>query len=298
MRIKTALGVMGLCAAVAQAQSFDVASIKPHPASGDNRILVRMGGGPGTPDPGRLNYDNVTLKNVLTKAFDVKSYQLTVPAWAETERFDITAKVPDGTTKEQFQTMLQNLVASRFKMTFHREKKELPAYVLVVAKGGPKLRVSEEPAADAKKDDAPPPPSNAVRAMRMGKDGFPEAPKGRGNFMMMMPGKARLVANGAPIAQLIDMLSNQVDRPVVDGTELRAKYDITLEFLPEMRNMPGFVPGAGAGPGEPGGAPPEGEAAPSLFTALQEQLGLRLEPRRAPIDLIVIDHLEKTPTEN
>ncbi len=256
-----------VCGAVVQAQSFDVASVKPHPQSGDGRIRVMMNGGPGTPDPGRLNYENVSLKGVLTKAFDVRSYQLTAPDWAESERFDITATIPQGTTKEQFGVMLQNLLAERFKMTYHREKKELPAYALVVGKNGPKMKVSEKPAAG-------------------------------GTSMRMMPGKATMNATGVSMSQLVDMLANQVDRPIVDGTELTGKYDFTLEFAPEMRNMPGFMSGRGVVPGEGGGPVVEGESAPSLFTAVQEQLGLKLEPKKAALDLIVVDHLEKTPTEN
>jgi uncharacterized protein (TIGR03435 family) len=89
------------------------------------------------------------------------------------------------------------------------------------------------------------------------------------------------------------MLANQVDRPILDGTALTGRYDFTLEFAPEMRNMPGMPMMAG-----PGGSVPEGESAPSLFTAVQEQLGLKLEPRKAALDLIVVDRLEKTPTEN
>jgi uncharacterized protein (TIGR03435 family) len=254
---------IGLCGVVAQPQSFDVASVKPHPQSGDGMIRVRMNGGPGTPDPGRLNYENVSLKAVLGKAFDVKSYQLTAPDWTDSERFDITAKIPQGTTKEQFGVMLQSLLAERFKLTYHRDKKELPAYVLVVGKAGSKMKVSEAPAAG-------------------------------GTSMRMQPGKATMNATGVSMTQLVDMLANQVERPIVDGTELTGKYDFTLEFAPEMRNVPGMPMMAGGGPG----GPPEGESAPSLFTAVQEQLGLRLEPKKAMLDLIVVDRLEKTPTEN
>jgi uncharacterized protein (TIGR03435 family) len=242
---------------VAKAQSFDVASVKVHPQSGDGMIRVRMSGGPGTPDPGRLNYENVSLKAVLGKAFDVKSYQLTVPDWTDSERFDITAKIPQGTTKEQFGVVLQNLLVDRFKLAYHRDKKELPAYVLVVGKNGSKLKVSAGPAAG-------------------------------GTSMRMQPGKATMNAAGVSMTQLVDMLANQVERPIVDGTELTGRYDFTLEFAPEMQNMPGFVPGPVV----------EGEAAPSLFTAVQEQLGLKLEPKKAALDLIVVDRLEKTPTEN
>jgi uncharacterized protein (TIGR03435 family) len=247
--------------AFARAQSFDVASVKPHPQSGDGSIRVTMGGGPGTSDPGRLNYENVSLKAVLGKAFDVKSYQLTTPDWADSERFDITAKIPQGTTKEQFGVMLQNLLVERFKLTYHRDKKDLPAYVLVAGKNGPKMKVSEAPAAG-------------------------------GMSMGMRPGKATMNASGMTMTQLVEMLANQVDRPIVDGTGLTGKYDFTLEFAPEMRNMPSMPMMAGGGPVT------EGESAPSLFTAVQEQLGLRLEPKKAALDLIVVDHLEKTPTEN
>jgi uncharacterized protein (TIGR03435 family) len=105
--------------AVAQAQSFDVASVKAHPQSADGMIRVRMNGGPGTTDPGRLNYENVSLKAMLGKAFDVKSYQLTTPDWAGSECYDITTKIPQGTTKEQFGLMLQNLLVERFKATMN-----------------------------------------------------------------------------------------------------------------------------------------------------------------------------------
>jgi len=250
-----------LVGTVARAQSFDVASVKPHPQSADGMMRVRMNGGPGTPDPGRLNYENVSLKAVLGKAFDVKSYQLTAPDWTDSERYDITAKIPQGTTKEQFGVMLQNLLAERFKLDYHRDKKELPAYVLVAGKNGSKMKVSEGPAAG-------------------------------GTSMRMQPGKATMNAAGVSMTQLVDMLANQVDRPIVDGTGLTGKYDFTLEFAPEMRNMPGMPMMAGGGPVA------EGESAPSLFTAVQEQLGLRLEPKKAALDLIVVDRLEKTPTEN
>jgi uncharacterized protein (TIGR03435 family) len=253
--------VLLVSGAVAQAQSFDVASVKPHPQSADGMIRVRMNGGPGTPDPVRLNYENVSLKAVLGKAFDVKSYQLTTPDWADSERYDITAKIPQGTTKEQFGVMLQNLLVERFKLAYHRDKKELPAYILVAGKAGSKMKVSEGPAAG-------------------------------GTSMRMQPGKATMNAAGVSMTQLVDMLANQVDRPIVDGTGLTGRYDFTLEFAPEMRNMPGMPMMAGGGPVN------EGESAPSLFTAVQEQLGLRLEPKKAMLDLIVVDRLEKTPTEN
>src|SRR5262249_3697028 len=121
--------------------SFEVASIKPAaPPSDPHRIMVGMRGGPGTPDPGQISYFNVTLRNVLMTAYDVKDYQISGPGWLGSERYDIIAKVPPGTTKEQLRLMLQNLLAERFQVSLHHESKELPMFALVVAKGGPKMK--------------------------------------------------------------------------------------------------------------------------------------------------------------
>ena len=140
------LAVLTACAAFAQSTgnppSFEVASVKPAAPMTDGRIRVMTRGGPGTPDPGQITYSNVSIKNVMTTAYNVKGYQISGPDWLDSLRFDITAKVPPGTTKEQFQLMLQNLLAERFKLTLHHQSKDLPIYALVVAKGGPKLKES------------------------------------------------------------------------------------------------------------------------------------------------------------
>jgi uncharacterized protein (TIGR03435 family) len=301
----TALSVCG--------QTFDVASVKPAAAQPMGMMRVMTRGGPGTDDPGRINYENVTLKMVLGIAFDVKGYQLSGPAWLDADRFDITAKVPPGSTKEQMHVMLQNLIAERFKMTIHREKKEMASYVLTVGKGGSKMKAAEpdppkdpnatEPGGLAVQAPPPPPPpgpGGARGPMAMGKDGFPELPaaaRGRGGPMMiMMPGKAKMTCAKCSMSQLTDTLGNQLDRPVVDMTGLAGNYEFTLVFLPEFRNMPGMVM-AGRGPA-PGGPEATTDDAPALLAAVQDQLGLKLDQKKAPIDLVVIDHLEKTPTEN
>ena len=115
------------CAAFGQAAAdsptFEVASVKPAEPQTGMAIRVMMRGGPGTPDPGQLNYSNVSLKNVLMAAYAVKGYQINGPKWLDSERFDIVAKIAPGATKEQFQLMLQNLLAERFKLTLHRETK-------------------------------------------------------------------------------------------------------------------------------------------------------------------------------
>ena len=293
---------LALCAArLACSQTFDVATIKPHPQGADGRIRVMMSGGPGSSDPGRLNYENVSLKDVLTNAFNIRNYQLSGPVWLASERFDLTAKIPAGATKDQFRIMLQNLLTERFGMKVHRETKEMAAYVLVVAKNGPKLKPSEVKPSD--QDAASPQPSpEPGRKLQPGKDGFPEMPPGdRGNSVFMMPGKARIISNNAPVSRLIDILANQLDRPIIDATDLKGNYDLTLYFEPEMRSMPGggMPPREAPGPTSPGPAPaPEGPAYPTLTTAIQEQLGLKLESKKAPVDLVIIDRIEKTPTEN
>ncbi|HTP30807.1 MAG TPA: TIGR03435 family protein, partial [Candidatus Acidoferrales bacterium] len=153
----TAFGQTG---APQQSMTFEVASVKPaQPPTpdGQGRIFMRgPSGGPGTKDPGRITYPYMTLKNILMTAYNVKNYQINGPSWLDSERFDVTATMPPETTKEQLQVMLQNLLIERFKMSIHREKKELPMYSLVVTKAG-KLKESAAttPAPDA---DGPPPP--------------------------------------------------------------------------------------------------------------------------------------------
>jgi len=308
------LAVFTSCAALAQtaenSPAFEVASVKPAAPITGNRIQVMMRGGPGSPDPGQITYSNVTVKNVLMNAYGVKGFQISGPGWLDSERYDIVAKLPRGATKAQFMVMLQNLLAERFKLTLHREKKDLPMYALVVGKNGPKLKESV--------DDPPPKEGDAPKAggpadgpvvmgrMAMGKDGFPVLPPGAGGrgstAIMLMNGNARMTATKQSMAGLAEMLSGQLDLPVVDMTGLTGKYDYTLYFAPEgglgmKLGMLAPPPGEGGG-GAPMASAPDAQSSPNLFSALQEQLGLKLEQRKGPVDLLVIDHLEKAPVEN
>lgn len=285
---------------------FDVATVRPAPPPEGGRIRVMLSGGPGSQDPGRLNYENQTLRNVMAQAYGVRTYQISGPAWVDQERYNFTAKVPAGATKEQFREMLQNLLLDRFKMTVHRETRELPAYALVVGKGGPKLKSAapEDPNAQI----APPPamPAGGPVRVTMGKDGFPQMPPGAGRggmAMMMMPGRARMQATSATMARLAKMLEGQTDRAVIDETGLKGSYEFTLTFEPDMSRMAMLgPPGMGRGPMGAGGdgamRQPDAEPAPNLFTAVQEQLGLKLEPKKTSVEVIVIDRAEKTPSEN
>jgi len=314
--------------AAAESPTFEVASVKPAPPPTGMGMRVMMRGGPGSADPGQITYSNVSLKGILTTAYGVKGYQINGPKWLDSERFDIVAKIPKGATKEQFQLMLQNLLAERFKLTLHHETKELPMYALVVGKGGPKLKESVDDDTTASgtaqggaagsgglsvaAPPPPPPPGSdgagpVMGRVKIGPDGMPQLPPGankNGLMMMMMNGRTRMVGNGQPISALAEMLGNQMGRPVVDATELKAKYDFSLDFAPEGLNGPmgGMPPPPPQYDGGPGGGAPMASApdagGPTIFTALQEQMGLKLEQRKGPVDLLVIDRLEKVPTEN
>ncbi len=300
--------------------SFDVATIKPAAPPNGGPIRIGIGGGPGTKDPGRFTCYFCNLSMLMTQAYDVAAYQLTIPTALNEGRFEVTAKVPEGATKEQFRLMLQNLLAERFKMTVHREKKEAQVYELTVAKGGPKMQESEpepEPAKDldTKAGDAPPPPPPPPPGVRdpheMGKDGFPVMPKARPGrpIMFMGMGRARMQATAESMEDLAKMLGNQVGKPVTDATGLKGKYDFTLTW-DGARDIFGFGGGLPIAPPPPGGSAVSGSAAtplagaseteaqPTIFAAVQSQLGLKLEQKKGQVDVIVVDHAEKVPTEN
>jgi uncharacterized protein (TIGR03435 family) len=284
--------------------SFDVASIKPAPPPTDGRLMIMMRGGPSDPnDRGRVTWENVSLKDILRTAYDVRDYQITGPDWLGSTRFNIEATLPPTTTKEQFAMMWQTLLKERFGLVAHRETKDLPAYALTVAKGG--LKIQEA------KDDPPGTADGAGTGGPLaGGPGGPGGPRGtRGggpmrNGMMMMRGNGHLEAKGIPIAQFVDMLSRQLDRPVEDQTALKGNYDIKLDYTPD-ESTPGMGMRMGMPPpmprmegGRDGGDHPPDTNGASIFTAVQVQLGLKLEARKLPLALLVVDRAEKVPTEN
>jgi len=305
--------------------TFEVASIKPAPPPEMGRMVFGTRGGPGTGDPTRFTCNNCSLFQLITMAYNIRPYQLSGgPNWLGSERFEVTAKIPAGATKEQFRVMLQNLLAERFKLVVHQEKKDLPMFELVVGKGGPKMKESPDQADTVPDAGGPPPPPPGPMRIEMGRDGMPVMPGGAPGrtMMMMMPGRARLMAVKETMDALAGRLSMSAGRPVTDATGLKKKYDFTLTFAPESMSMgPGGPMGGGmggggamvmtmqvGGPGPGGGGPggpaaggdhgSDGEPAPALGAALQEQLGLKLEAKKGPVDIIVVDKVEKTPTEN
>jgi uncharacterized protein (TIGR03435 family) len=257
--------------------SFEVASIKPN-HSGEVRFFVGW-------QPGRFNATGMTVKFLITLAYDVKDFQVSGgPSWVNSERYDIDAKEPDSIAQEMdklpreqrqqlARSMLQSLLADRFQLKLTRGTKELPAYALVVAKNGPKLQ-------EAKPVDTPP--------------DAPSGPNGHPRGPMMRIGRGELNAQGVGLGFLASVLSQQLGRQVLDQTGLKGNYDLTLKWTPEQGE--GMMMGGPGGP-PPDGAPPPDASGPSIFTALQEQLGLRLEATKAPAEALTIDHVER-PSEN
>jgi len=288
---------------------FEVATVKASPPpTGRGPVAIGTRGGPGTQDPERFSCLRCTLASLISTAYNVNGMQISGPDFLTGDMFEIVAKVPAGATREQLREMVKNLLVERFKMTAHMETKDVPIYELVVTKGGAKLKDSEGqadlPDAPGRRGAAPAPPPGPER-LKMGSDGIPALPPGRRPMMIMMPGKARWRQVDVSMADFAKQLQNQVGRPVNDATGLKGKYDFELTFAPDFsvmgrgRGVMFIAPGGpppGAAPG--GDASTPDESAPSIFTAIQEQLGLKLESKKGPVEMVVVEKIEKTPTEN
>jgi uncharacterized protein (TIGR03435 family) len=268
--------------AIAQPKTaFEVASVRP---SDPEHIGLGMEGGPGTSDPGRLRYVNVPLYRILTKAYGMAPYEVVGPSWMNDAKYDITATIPDGATAEQIPVMLQNLLAERFHLTIHHEKREQTVYNLSVAKGGSKLKESDQSIAPrAQTPDGP---------LKGTPDGFAIPFPGRSMVMRSTTQKGTLRMSGGlqTSDQIAEMLSKYVGARVVNETGLTGKYDFHLEFLGD--DSPDWRGGLVAPPNS--AADPE----PSVFEAVQSYLGLRLEKTKGAFDVFVIDRLDRTPTDN
>jgi uncharacterized protein (TIGR03435 family) len=297
---------------LAQTPTFEVASVKPSEpitpamvASGKLHAGMKI-------DGKRVDIGNFGLMQLICKAYDVKAYQVSGPSWLKTvglsgQRFDIVANLPEGATKEQVPQMLQALLAERFKLVIHRESKDQAVYAMVIGKGGLKIEESQPPAASP--DGAVPNPavtgSSSVSVSQT--KGGAVVSDGSGKQQKMTPspdGKSmRFEIWGATLAELAEGLSPMVDHPIVDMTGLTGKYHVTLDI--SMQELMNIARAAGAAvPAAEGGGdaskPAELASDPggsSLFATIQT-LGLKLEPRKSPMSFIVVDTVEKMPTEN
>lgn len=236
--------------------AFEVATIKPSDPAQPAQIITLRGVDVIT--------TNTTVHDLINLAYWLHPKQLTGgPAWVESDKFDMTGKpdAPGQPNVDQMKMMIQKLLADRFQLKFHFEKRDLPAYVIRLAKTGSKLTPSQD---DPK--------------------GIPGWNFGRNAMGMVFSFR------NSPLSQFAALLQNSMDRPVVDQSGLSGRYDFTLTFTPDPPQAALL-----------GGAPPRAadnpDAAPDLFTAFQQQLGLKLEEAKAPVDVMVIDKVEK-PSEN
>jgi uncharacterized protein (TIGR03435 family) len=280
-------------------RAFEVATIKRSPPLNGGAIFIRAGGLRGS----QWTATGVTLlmllRNAYGQRFPMEAQFIGAPSWAGTDRFDVVAKSESAPPADQVGPMLQTLLADRFKLQVHSETRELPVFVLVVERAdrklGPKMRPTEvdcQAIMDAQKrgDGAPAPPSSPPAPPNL------DVPPPPCTMMMMMgSGSSRLRSGGLTLAQLVSNLSQATGRPVLDRTGLTGYYTVDIEYARE--------PGVGNGP--LGRLPPEALAGPvaapsdvpSVFVAVQEQLGLKLEARREPVEVLVIDRVEP-PTED
>lgn len=266
---------------------FEVASVRPAAPQTGAGVFVGVRGGPGTQDPTRISYVNESLRNLLTEACAVRAWQVSGPDWIDTERYDITAKVAEGVTKDQVRAMLQQLLADRFKTVLRHEPRDFPVFELTVAKSGAKLKPSSS---------VPPDPAASKAPNPVGTDGFPQLPPGATAMMgATHNGVSRIIAGNQTVEALAKVLENEVGTRVLDKTGLTGTYDFHLDYIRDQSRAINQFKGL------PPGSPPavdDSAEAPALSTALQEQLGLRLEKAKAPLDVIVVEKANKTPTDN
>ena len=253
-----------MLAAAAGGQNFEVASVKPSPDYAPAADYTKL-------DTARVGL-RLPLQAVICMAYGVRVNQVAGPAWIAGTRYDIEAKLPAGATEDQIPSMLQALLANRFKMTMHRENREQPVYALVVDKRGLKMKAK---AADA---GAEPSPVQQGCGPRLRSGTNPAAEHVDYKLVSAREGDR---VEASRMTTLVDFAALFVRLPLIDKTGLKGVYNIALD-LPLTEGNP---------------ADPIGDVDPVIVSAL-EKLGLKLEPQRAAIETIVIDHIERIPTED
>ena len=289
--------------------TFEAASVKMGPQRPLQRAGLALGrcqGCPGSSDPIQFTCNNVTVECLVTQAFDLRLYQFPSGGcgpklgggpgpgqWVAHAGIDVQAKVPPGATREQLRTMLQNLLIERFKLAYHFEKREADLFDLVVAKSG--LKMKESPAGSPLSDEdlargASGPPGKPPA----GPKGCPDFEIESGVAMVTSPGPLYCFQGvDAPIAGIVSFLSGASGHELNDATGLKGRFSFTLGFA---RSTAAFAAGLSAAGGDELSS--AADPAPPFLTALQDQLGLTIQKRRASMDFLVIDRVEKVPTEN
>jgi uncharacterized protein (TIGR03435 family) len=280
--------------------TFDAASVKPASApdgvtvvgermttrKGSGVTVPRNTGGPGTDDPGRIHFPLISVKALLARAWD-SYFEIAGPGWLDSQIVQVDATMPPDTTKAQFQEMLRNLITDRFGLKHHTETKQITGYSLVATKNGSKLKESADQSGGA--------PGPFSRATQRGPDGFLVLPPRAGSWSMSQStasDRSRMVFQQQTIQDLTQALGRMLNSTVTDATGLTAKYDFTVTFAG------GTDPGAALASSLPASPPDAAEPLPDIFSAVQSQLGLKLESKKVAVEVFVVDHMERTPTGN
>jgi uncharacterized protein (TIGR03435 family) len=268
-------------------QEFEVASIKLSAQSAQTQLTAGL-----HIDGSMVRYSALGLKLYIGMAWRLRDFQISAPDWMTSGRWDITAKLPAGSSPKQIPEMLQALLRDRFQMKMHRETRDLPVYALVPGKGD--LKLKQSPDGPAEGGD---PPERSVNVAPGGNGTGTVVNYGNGSYFSF--GDNKFEGKKISIATMADVLARFADRPVVDMTNLKGNYDFTMEFSPEDFRVMMIRTAIAQGTV----LPPEvlkladASAGDTLFAAV-ERLGLRLEPRKAPIEVLVIDQARKMPIEN
>ena len=270
--------------AFGQTPHFEVASIRPTLSDTPDRakIGIRI-------DGAQVRCTGLTLRDYIARAYNMEIYQISGPEWVTTLKFDISGKVPDDVKSPDIPAMLRSLLADRFHLSAHKESKEFPVYALIVGKGGTKLTESQ-----------PDPASDTAQALNVAAEGSAQGTTvrfGNGSYVAIEGDK--LDAHKVQMSSFANVLGRFVDRPTVDMTGLKGTYDFAVpvtsdDFLAMMVRA-----GVNAGVTLPPMALSLLDKGPaeSLFNGI-EKLGLKLDPRKAPLEILVVDRMDKTPTEN
>jgi uncharacterized protein (TIGR03435 family) len=296
----TSLVSVLLLSAVAfgQTPAFEVATIKPSEALNAAKMMsgaFRIG---AIVDGGRAEFRFMALADLIQYAYKVKNYQVSGPDWIKTERFDIQAKLPEGATREQVPEMLQALLADRFQLKLRREQTEHSVFGLVVAKGGLKLKETtpDRPVAAGGGDGKAAETAQRFTMTRSGDGGGSV-----GGPVRMSRELGMHVERKMTMAVLADFLSRFVGRPVIDMTDTKETYAISMDLSlgDIMRSGNGAVVAVSrdGAPVNPGSLQTDDSGSASIFSEIQK-LGLKLEPRKAPVELLSVASAERKPSEN
>ncbi len=279
-------GVTARAQAVSPDLRFEVASVRAGALEGRE---PRTSGipGPGNSDPGRFTTRN-RLLGLVAIAYDIPFSRLVDPNDGLFPQVEIEAKMPANTTRDQFNVMLRNLLADRLGLKVHWATKDMEAYTLVVAKGGPKFKPaspdSPQPGPTQGSSDG----SRSGNPIKMGADGFPIPPPGNGAWLGQSPDlKVTMRGHNETMAEMARAIGGlSLGGALTDATGLMGQYNYTIFW--SMQATMDVV--SGRSPLDPDGL--------NLFDAIQEQLGLKIEKKRGPVQVLVVDHVEKKPTEN